>query len=75
MTNYNRIEGPADGGETHGTETGIDCVLGVESYSITFDIKSKKRRPYWSGSTVEIPSTWEPYLTVFAAFAACFLTP
>lgn len=44
-------------------------------YTIAWFIKSKNRRPYCSGSTVEMPSALDPYLTVFAAFAACFLTP
>ena len=30
---------------------------------------------YCSGSAVEIPSTLDPYLTVFAALAVIFLTP
>lgn len=38
-------------------------------------MNSINRLPYCSGSQVEIPSTLEPYLTVLAALAACFLTP
>ncbi|KYN00194.1 hypothetical protein ALC62_09074 [Cyphomyrmex costatus] len=34
-------------------------------------INSMNRLPYCSGSQVDIPSTLAPYLTVFAAFAAC----
>ena len=45
-------------------------------YSIAFDIKSKNLAAYCSGSTVDIPSTsLDPYLTVLATLAACFLTP
>jgi hypothetical protein len=31
-------------------------------------MKARKRLAYWSGSTVEIPSTLAPYFTVLAAW-------
>jgi hypothetical protein len=38
------------------------------SYSIASLMKARNRLAYWSGSTVEIPSTLAPYFTVFAAY-------
>lgn len=43
----------------------------VRIYSIALSMNSINRFAYCSGSQVEMPSTLLPYLTVFAAFAAC----
>ena len=61
----------------------IECPLNGINYvhlvyffhSIAFEINSRNLSAYCSGSTVEMPSTLDPYLTVFATLAACFLTP
>ena len=61
----------------------IECPLNGLNYvhllyffhSIAFEINSRNLSAYCSGSTVEMPSTLDPYLTVFATLAACFLTP
>lgn len=44
-------------------------------HSMALDRNSINLLPYCSGSHVDMPSTFEPYFTVFAAFAACFFTP
>ena len=61
----------------------VECPLNGLNYvhllyffhSIAFEINSRNLSAYCSGSTVEMPSTLDPYLTVFATLAACFLTP
>lgn len=63
--------------EAHQVGGGKDWVKGrlvVGGHSIHFEIKSKNRRAYWSGRTVDI-SAPAPCLTVFAACAVRFFIP
>lgn len=59
----------------HQVGGGKDGVSRVAAgHSIHFEIKSKNRRAYWSGRTVDI-SAPAPCLTVFAACAVRFFMP
>jgi len=47
----------------------------IQFYSMASSMNARNLLAYWSGSAVEMPSTLEPYFTVFAALAVIFLTP